>query len=138
MKKFLTMLALLSAMTLFAQGTTETKAYYLNKSKNQKTVGYVLAGSGAALIISGIIAGSGEDNNQDPNELDFGPDFEVGMWLLGGGIVVGLASIPFFISSSNNARKAAIIGISYQELKLPRSGGEVTVLQPAISLKVRL
>ena len=84
MRTLLAIFALFSVMTLSAQRTTETKEYYLNKSKNQKTAGYILAGGGAALIISGIIVGNGDDKNNDPNELDFGPNFDVGMWLLGG------------------------------------------------------
>ena len=53
MRVLLTIFLLFSVMTLSAQGTKETKEYYLNKSKNQKTAGYILAGGGAALIISG-------------------------------------------------------------------------------------
>ncbi|HET9744507.1 MAG TPA: hypothetical protein VFP97_02275 [Chitinophagaceae bacterium] len=137
MRTLLSILALFSVMTLLAQGKNETKEYYLTKSKNQKTVGYVLAGVGGALIVSGIIVGNG-DNNNDPNELDFGPNFDVGLWLVGGGIASGLASIPFFISSGNNARKAATIGINHQKIKLPQLNGQETVFQPAISLKIRL
>ena len=137
MRTLFTILALISVMTVCAQGITETKEYYLNKSKNQKTAGYILAGGGAALIISGIIVGN-DDTNNDPNELDFGPDFEVGTWLLGGGIVSGLASIPFFISSGNNARKAATIAIRQQKIIIPRGNSQATVLQPGISLKIGL
>jgi len=136
MRTLFTILAVFSVMTLLAQPKIETKDYYLTKSKNQKTVGYVLAGGGAALVISGLIVGNG-DNNNDPNELDFGPNFDVGLWLVGGGIASALASIPFFISSGNNARKAATIGIGQQKIKIPQWNGQVTVLQPAISLKIR-
>ena len=116
MKAVFTLVSLLAVMALYAQAGKETKEYYLNKSKSQKTIGYVLAGAGAALIVSGIIVGDG-DNNNDPNELDFGPDFDVGVWLLGGGIVSGIASIPFFVSSGKNARKAATIGVSHQKIQ---------------------
>jgi hypothetical protein len=137
MRTLLIMIALFSVLTVSAQGTTESKEFYLNKSKNQKTAGYILAGGGAALIISGIIVGNG-DNNNDPNELDFGPNFDVGLWLLGGGLVSALASIPFFISSGNNARKAATIVIGHQKIMIPKYNSQVSVLQPAISLKIPL
>ena len=137
MRTLLTILILFSVMTLSAQGTTETKEYYLTKSKNQKTAGYILAGGGAALIISGIIVGNG-DNNNDPNELDFGPNFDVGLWLVGGGLVSALASIPFFISSANHAKKAATIVFGHQKIMIPKYNTQVSVLQPAISLKIPL
>ena len=111
---------------------------WLNKSKNQRTTGYVLAGGGAALIISGIIVGNGDDNNNDPNELDFGPNFDVGIWLLGGGLVSGLASIPFFIGSTNNARKAATISINHQKIIIPQYNSQLKVVQPAISIKISM
>ena len=137
MRTILTILALFSVMTILAQGRTETKEYYLNKSKTQKTIGYVLVGTGAALIISGVIVGDGETNN-DPNELDFGPNFDVGLWLVGGGIATAAASVPFFIGANKNARNAATIGLSHQTIKIPHGIGRVTVVQPAISLKITL
>ena len=138
MRTLLTILAVLSVISLSAQATTETREYYLNKSKNQKTAGYILAGGGGALIIAGIIVGDGDNNNNDPNELDFGPNFDFGMWLVGGGVVSALASIPLFIGSSNNAKKAATISISHQKIIIPNWNSHGTVLQPAISLKVPL
>ena len=137
MRVLLTIFLLLSVMTLSAQGTKETKEYYLNKSKNQKTAGYILAGGGAALIISGIIVGNG-DNNNDPNELDFGPNFDAGLWLVGGGLVSALASIPLFISSGNNARKAASIVFGHQKIMIPQFYSQKRIIQPAISLKIHL
>ena len=137
MKSLLAILAWCAVMTASAQVKTETKEYYLNKSKNQKTAGYVLAGAGAALVIAGIIVGNAGNDN-DPNDLDFGPNFDAGLWLIGGGIASGVASIPFFISSANNASKAATIGISRQEIRIPQGGRQVSVLQPALSLKIRL
>lgn len=137
MRTFLTMIALFSVMITSAQGTIQTKEYYQTRSKNQKTVGYVLAGTGAALIISGILVGNG-DNNQDPNELDFGPNFDAGVWLLGGGLASGLASIPFFISADKNARKAAAITIAPQKINYPQLNTNNTIIQPAISVRIRL
>lgn len=122
---------------IFAQQKIQTKEYYLNKSKLQRTTGYILGGAGVALITSGIIVGNG-DNNRDPNELDFGPNFDVGLWLLGGGLACGAASIPFFISSANNARKAATIGLGHQKIIIPRSNHSITLHQPAITLKIPL
>jgi hypothetical protein len=137
MKKLLLLFALLSTMIAVAQEGKYTRDYYLSKSKNQKTMGWVLLAGGTGLVIAGIAVGSSDDNN-DPNELDFGPNFDAGVWLLGGGLVVGAASIPFFVSSANNARKAAFVSLINQKIIIPRSGQLILRTQPAISLRINL
>ena len=104
----------------------------------QKTTGYVLAGAGTALIISGIIVGDRDNNHNDQDGLDFGPNFDTGLWLVGGGLVCGAASIPLFISSANNARKASGIALGHQRIFIPQLDHTAPVLQPAITLKITL
>lgn len=135
MKKFLSLLVLLSTMMVSAQEGKYTRDYYLTKSKNQKTMGWIAVACGTGLVITGIAVGN-NDNSNDPNELDFGPNFDAGLWLVGGGLVVGAASIPFFISSANNARKAATISIINQKILVPGSTGITAKRQPAISLRI--
>lgn len=138
MKLLLIMVTLFFTAPTFAQKKIETKEYYLNKSRKQKTIGYILEGTGAALIISGLIVGNGDKNN-DPNELDFGPNFDVGLWLIGGGLACGAAGIPFFISSGNNARKAATISWGHQKIIIPQlKKAQIALYQPAIILKIPL
>lgn len=127
---------LLSTMMAAAQ-INNTRDYYLTKSKNQKTIGWILAGSGAGLIVAGLIVGD-QDNSSNDLSLDFGPNFDVGLWLVGGGIAAGLASIPFFISSRKNARKAASIGLSNQKIVMPQGSAFTTKMQPTVSLKIPL
>jgi len=136
MRLLLTIASVILSVTVVAQTASHNKEYYQLKSKNQKTAGYILAAGGAALIISGIIVGN-EKENTDPNQLDFGPNFQVGTWLVGGGIVAGLASIPFFIGSSNNARKAASLTLIRQRITIPHSNTSGLVFQPAVSLNIR-
>ena len=137
MKKIFVLFALLSILIGSAQETQFTKNYYLAKSKNQKTIGWILAAGGAGLIIAGIAVGESDDGNNDPNELDFGPNFDAGLWLVGGGIVSGLASIPFFISAGKNAQKAASISFGRQKILLPHGNLMVPRLQPAISTTIQ-
>jgi hypothetical protein len=112
MKKILVLLTILSLATIsFSQSTVDpelTKDYYLAKSKNQKTIAWALLGGGTAIAITGMILGNQEDK---PGDLGYGSSFDSGMWLFGGGIVADLVSIPFFISSSNNARRAASVSL---------------------------
>lgn len=136
MKKLLLLFAVLSTMIAVAQEGKYTRDYYLSKSKNQKTMGWVLVAGGTSLVIAGIAVGN--DDNNDPNELDFGPNFDVGLWLLGGELVVGAASIPFFVSSANNARKAALVSLINQKIIIPRSGQLILKTQPAIALRINL
>ena len=136
MKKIVMLFALFSTLIGSAQETQFTKDYYLAKSKNQKTIGWILAAGGAGLIIAGIAVGESDDGNNDPNELDFGPNFDVGLWLVGGGIVSGLASIPFFISAGKNAQKAASISFGRQKILLPKGNLMVLEMQPAISVGI--
>lgn len=137
MKTLFSILALCYMTSVIAQEKTANREYYLTKSKNQKTAGYILAGIGAALIISGAVVGN-DDGNNDPNELDFGTDFDAGVWLIGGGIASGIASIPFFISSGKNAKKAASIGIHLERIQLPPGIRQANPVHPGIALRVRL
>lgn len=125
---------LLSTMMAAAQ-INNTRDYYLTKSKNQKTIGWILAGS-----VAGLIVGDQDNSNNGSNNsgLDLGPNFDVGLWLVGGGIAAGLASIPFFISSRKNARKAGAIGLSNQKIVMPQGSAFTTKMQPTVSLKIPL
>ncbi|MBK9571022.1 MAG: hypothetical protein IPO53_14660 [Chitinophagaceae bacterium] len=90
---------------------TLTKKDYLQKSKHQKTAAWILAGGGSLCAMLGTIqfnfAGSdGEVNNSTGT-----------VFLLTGLAAIG-ASIPFFIASSKNKKKAA--DISFRMEKGPR------------------
>jgi len=103
---FLTVFMILST-NLWSQNTnvvSTSKEYYLQKSSNQKKTGWILLGGGAVLAtIGGIGFGENFGIFTDSATAD-GYGF---MFLTG--IISGLSSIPFFISSGNNARRAATI-----------------------------
>lgn len=98
---------LLLSSNLWSQNTAvvpNSKDYYLQKSNNQKRVGWILLGGGALLATVGGIGFSENFGIFTSNSTADGYGF-----LFLTGIVSGLASIPVFISSGNNARRAATI-----------------------------
>ena len=103
-----------------------SKEYYVQKSKRQETAGWVLLGAGTAMGIGGIII-------MDQGDI-FSADFEAGAILALAGAASGLASIPFFISSGSNSRKAARLSFNPQNYTDPN--GHSAGIQPALSLKI--
>jgi hypothetical protein len=134
MKKIIISVALVVlAVQLFSQapaGSALSKQDYLNKSKNQKTIGWVMLGGGVVLATAGFIA--------------YGSQFDLsgrgeGYAIAGAaGIGIALGSIPFFISSAKNARKAAEISFRNQQIVMPQQNMWVLKMQPAITLKIAL
>ena len=107
-----------------------SKDYYLQKSKNQKTIAWILLGAGTTSIIVGVIQASGKSN-------DLG-DIGDGAVPALVGIGLDLASIPFFISSSRNKKRAASLTINNQNILLPQQSSLCLKMQPAITLKINL
>ena len=106
------MLALVMTTSFCQQKTTEVrdKDFYLQKSKDKKTVAWVLLGAGTAAIIGGSIGFSQTfcifcNDNSSSDAFGF---------LVLGGVVADLASIPFFISASHYKKIAADITIGNQ------------------------
>jgi hypothetical protein len=109
------------------------KAEYLKKSKNQKTAGWgMLVGGGALTIVGGILVYENFDLWNENATAD------VGEVLFVVGVFSALGSIPFFISSSHNAKKAASISFKNQELFLPHENPLYVKSQPAVTLKIKI
>lgn len=81
-------------------------ADYAQKAKSQKTIAWILAGAGAGMIIAGIAVG-GSDKEDVGDAVD---DTFEGAWLIAGGAVLAVASVPLFIISGKNRRKAGLSG----------------------------
>jgi hypothetical protein len=84
--------------------------YYLKKSKSQKTGAWILLGLGVTSTVIGLI-GLHQSNNYDPNSYFAGMSGNTGSSTSGTILtVVGLSmtggSIPLFIASNKNKRKA--------------------------------
>jgi hypothetical protein len=103
MKKIMIYFLLLAIpATGFCQMTNDSvpsvKTDYLTKSKNQKTGGWVLLGGGTVLMGTGFLIG----NNKDASFGEAGAAVVLG----GIGFLSAIGSIPLFIASGKNKRRA--------------------------------
>lgn len=126
------MLLVLSA-TSFSQPATETptgKTDYLQKSKNQKTTAWVLLGGGAGFILVGTLIGNSKEASFD--------DVGTGVVLGGIGALSMLGSIPLFIASGRNKRKAMSMSFKNEMIPQLQNGSFVNRSVPSLSLKISL
>jgi len=135
MKKILVLLLILAlAESNFGQqippASKITKDQYLRKSKNQKTTAWILLGSGTLIIAGGIIGFS-------ESTLDKADQYG---WIMIAGVALDLASIPFFILSGKNKKRANAITANFQfERGMPNiQRGLALNYYPAISMKIQL
>lgn len=134
MKKILVLLTItLIAVMSFSQiqNTTLSKEDYLLKSKRQQTTGWILLAGGSTVAVVGIIAFSQLDLWESSDS-----EWNTAGFLLIGGVVTGLISIPFFVNSSRNARKAAVISFNSRPMLLPRNNTLTVRTVPTISLRI--
>jgi hypothetical protein len=102
---------------------TPVKSEYLQKSKDQKTGGFILLGLGAGLI---AIAAPGNVS------------FDILPVLVIGGTACLLTSIPLFIASSKNKRKASKASVFFKMEKTERVQHVGLVYKSYPALLVRL
>ena len=133
MKKtaILFLLIILSAST-FSQQTnpvpTVTKPDYLQKSKNQKTAAWILLGVGTAMAAGGFIwASSNIFSKSSGSEV---------LFFVGIGCMTG--SIPLFIFSSKNRKRAMSASFIFQQS--PQLQNNILVKReiPSLTLKISL
>ena len=124
------------------------KTNYLKKSKNQKTAAWVLLGGGFALTTTSIVMASSkitEDYatviagvfSSEPVQEN---NYTAENILLITGTASMLASIPFFIASKKNKRRAMDMtaNIKMEDAKLIRNQSFVQTSYPAITVKIKL
>ncbi len=110
---------------------TLTKQDYLKKSKQHKTIAWVLLGTG--IFSTGVgtfkfnFAGSEDEVNNSPSAV----------FLVTGLAAIG-TSIPFFIASSKNKKKG--MNLSFKNEPVPRiqKSGFVYRTIPSLTLKISL
>lgn len=121
---------LIAADSAFSQQTNPspalTKQDYLKKSKNQKIVAFSLAGGGIVVWLAGVSKYMDQDDNVDGGG-------EAAM-VIGG--VSPLASIPFFIASSKNKKKAMRISFKIQTVPHFQNSSFVYRRIPSLALKI--
>ncbi len=106
-----------------------TKQDYLQKSKKQKTTAWVLVGGGTVMWLVGVSKYMNQDNNEG------GTKGKPAMLI--GGVSV-LASIPFFIASSKNKKRATAVSFKMERLPVIQQRNLVTHSYPALSLKISI
>ena len=135
-KSILYFLLLALPAVSFCQKTNDTipavKTDYLLKSKNQKTAAWVLLGGGVALIGTGFLVG-------DDKEASFDDAF-TGALMAGIGVLSTIGSIPLFIASGKNKRRAmrGTTFIKMEDAKLIQNQSFVQTSYPAITVKIKL
>ncbi|MGY6742532.1 MAG: hypothetical protein ACXIUQ_07345 [Cecembia sp.] len=131
--------AMLFGNLLAAHAQEMSKQDYLDKSKWQKTSAWIMLGGGVALI--GIGAGIamseveylswGTSNSKD-NSTGIGETLAIV------GVVSALGSIPVFISSGKNAKKAAQMSFSNEPIYIPKYAGNIPRSVPSITYTISL
>ena len=140
MKKTIPLILVLIAVVatpVFSQKTYLYPAFskqdYLHKSKKQNTVAFVLLGSGVVLVATSLIG--------DSNDI-IGGFFPADSWVpkvlfsAGAGCMIG--SIPFFIISGKNKRKARSLSFGNQKIPFLQKSSFVYHQIPSLKLKISL
>ena len=132
------MAALIAVNSLFSQQTQKdsvqhgTKDYYLQKSKRQKSGAWALLIGGTALMGAGLLIG--DNKNADFDQAG------TGAVMFGIGFLADLGSIPLFIASSKNKKRAMKMAISLriQDALAVQRQNIINTKFPAISFHIRL
>lgn len=147
MKKLIciSLLIVISTSSFSQQTTTPapmTQSDYLAKAKKQNTAAWVLLGGGFVLSTAGIIVGTQEARNSIDELFGTGEtkNSSAGAILLIAGGTTMLSSIPFFVSASENRKKAADAPVSLkfkmESQPFIRQGSLVKTSYPAIALRI--
>lgn len=135
---------LIFSSTLFSQPTTTAtpavNTDYLKKSKNQKTTAWILLGGGTLLSAAGIAVGFNEVLVDISNIFSSEPEktSNTGEILFYTGIASMAGSIPFFIASSKNRKKANSISASFKMENRPYVVQSIIIRTPYPALSVKI
>jgi hypothetical protein len=126
---FIFVMLLLVMSTAFSQQLPSnqplTQQDYVKKSKNQKTVAWILLAGGVGLIGTGLLIGNGDETSFD--------DAASGGIVAGVGVASALVSIPVFLASTRNKKKAMELSAGVQRFPLPFHS---IVASTAVTLKL--
>ena len=138
MKKIIFSLTLLLFVArCFSQTTSSpklSKDYYLQKSKTQKTIGWVLLAGGTAMVVGGAIS----EPKAKPSSLSDAYNFNASDIIILIGTGVDIISIPFFISAHKNKKRAASVAIANQKILWSQKNNIGFVTQPSVTIKIGL
>ena len=126
-KQLLILFMLASFSSSFAQGLT--KEDYLRRSKNQKKTALILTGLVAYPSNYSFLGFNSAAEQRQANS--------AGVLFTAGGICV-LGSIPFFILSGGNRKKAAALSFRLNRFQAPGTGFGWSVYRPSVGLQIGL
>ena len=131
MKKTITaLLFLLYSITLYSQQLTQEQ--FLQKSKSQKTWGYVLTVGGSAMVIGGALAVGSKSAYWDTEAL--------GYPLMAGGAAAIVGGISLLNSSKKNEQRAKSLAMTlYLKVEPVQSYQDMHIINnyyPALMLKI--
>jgi len=145
MKKVIILPLLLAlAITSFSQQVVQKKSLtqtnYLQKSKKQKKIAWILLGSGAALAITAAVIPSKLTDEGVPGVIwddQYSNDWSL---LILPGTVGMLSSIPFFIASSKNKKRAraASVFVNMEKAPVLRQATIMNRSFPALGIRISL
>lgn len=149
MKRMCLSCLLLSIMIQLSAQYADTTAHkmtndYLRKSKNQRTAGWILLGGGAIMTLIGSITAANEVGDELVNLFDPAATHRknagTGATIVAmTGVLSMVGSIPLFIASGKNRRKAAAeLSFKLENSTQVRQIAFSSNLYPAIRLQIKL
>ncbi|NHE57087.1 hypothetical protein [Cyclobacterium plantarum] len=114
-----------------------SKKDYLEKSRRQKTTGYIMAGGGLAMVAAGstlfsenfILFGASDAEEQATG-------IGVAMAVVGG--IAAIGSIPVFISAGKNKKRAALMSFKPLPTNTPKYAVGIPSHIPSLALTIPL
>ena len=139
MKTAITIFFLLIGVASFAQNT-KTADDYAARSRKLRTGAWILAGGGTAMIAGGTILLASADWDDDYYSDRETGKIVGGVLLITGGVICTLGSIPLFIVSARDKRKAARLSFKTETIPGPAVSkfGLAYKQMPSMVLKIQL
>ena len=139
---FIIFFLLLFSNTSFSQQTTNAapaiQTNYLQKSKHQKTAAWLLLGGGGTFIVTGIIIPKGDITHVDPAGGKSYKNDGIKSVFTQTGALAMLGSIPFFIASGKNKRKAMSLSLKNETVPQIFKQSIISLSLPSLTLKLNL
>lgn len=114
---------------------TFTNQDYLQKSKHQKTAAKILLGGGGVLFFTGSLIALNDIGNLFSGKVN-NPALAEILLLTGGAAMV--TSIPLFIASSKNKKKAMSMSLGNQSVPQIKNNSFVYRTIPSLTIKISL
>jgi len=129
--------------TVFSQPTISIQTDYLQKSKKQKTAAFVLLSGGAVLVVVGTAIGVSRWDDEIVSIVDEGEDdksYMAGGIMMVTGLAAMVGSVPLFIASARNKRKAhaASASIKLETMPVVYRQGISKLPYPAACIRINL